>query len=77
MSKRRPPRKRLKAFTEMAEAEGLEVLGFERTGTTHIKAQLKYRGRTFFHIIASSPSDRRAELNQRSDLRRKIREYTQ
>ena len=56
----------------MAESEGLVVV--EITPGTHIKMRLSNGHETKLFVFAGSPSDHRAHLNKRAELRRFAKE---
>ena len=57
---------------KLAESHGLEVLGFEHTGRTHYKLNLKNSaGNTAFFVMSNTPSDKQhAKHNNASLFRR-------
>lgn len=56
---------------KLAERYGLEVLGFEHTGSTHYKLNLKNKdGSTAFFVMSNSCSDARAKAKNQSLFRR-------
>ena len=58
----------------MAEAEGLTVV--EITPGTHIKMRASNGRETKLFVFAGSPSDHRAQLNKRAELRRFAKEVS-
>jgi hypothetical protein len=63
-------RKRLIPYIKALESIGFEVLNCRPTGGTHCRVEVTAAGKRRFTIIPNSPSDRRAFLNWKSDIRK-------
>ena len=67
-------KRRLKPYIQILEGLDVRLLEVEVTGSSHYKMTVEARGRKRFFIVSYSPSDRRAVLNWKSDVRRWLSE---
>lgn len=65
-------RRALQSYSEIVGDLGAKILRVTITGSTHYKVEIEARGRRRFFVAPSSPSDRRALLNWKADVRRWI-----
>lgn len=61
---------RLRPFLKVFDDLALEVVDTEMTGSGHYRITVTCGGKNHFFIAPFSPSDRRAYLNFKSDVRR-------
>lgn len=73
MSRGKPPRARTKPFVAAIEGEGAEVVQVELTKSQHIRYVATFAGQVQIFISGGSPSDFRALVTFRADVRRWIR----
>jgi len=69
-------RKFLRDTIKLVESEGARVVEAVTTARGHYKLICEYNGRQFQFHVAGSPSDFRTAMNDRADLRRRIRAVT-
>jgi NAD-dependent oxidoreductase involved in siderophore biosynthesis len=67
-------RKFLRDTIKLVESEGARVVEATTSARGHYKLICEYNGRRFHFHVAGSPSDYRTAMNDRADLRRRIRE---
>jgi hypothetical protein len=65
-------RRMLQPYREIVEDLGAKILKITITGSTHYKVEIEARGRRRVFVASSSPSDHRAILNWKCDVRRWI-----
>lgn len=68
-------RKKIQVIEKAISNLGVDIVNIEPTGSTHFKVYLKRRAdeENRFFVFSSSPSDRRAMLNWKTNVRKWVR----
>jgi hypothetical protein len=67
-------RKRIKPYLNYLKEQGFEVNEIRATGGAHFRASVTLNGKTRTTTLPNSPSDRRAFMNWKMDIRKLRRE---